>query len=473
MSPDYALGFRSAETERADVDCRVEGDLPSWLSGTLLRNGPAKFEVGGRELDHWFDGLAMLTRYAVDGASDEVRYGNRFLRSDEYRAATSSGTVAAGQFGSGPDAGPLGSLLGLALPKVTDNANVHVQRVAGEHVAVTETPRALAFDPRTLETLGHFEYDDRLDGHTRSPHPVRDPRREETVGLTTRFGPTSEYRLLRRPDGARSRDLFARVEADVPAYLHSFALTDRHAVLTEHPLVVHPLRLLLSGGDSFVDRLSWEPERGTRFRVVDRATGEVVAAPRGDPCFVFHHVGAHDDGDEVVVDLVAFEDADAVTAMSLSSLRAGDVGALRGELRRYRLPLDGGAPTYETAFEAGLTLPRTNETRWGEAERHVYGQGLDPDEPTFANRLVKVTVPGGESRAWSDADCYCGEPVFVPRPGGTAPDDGAVLAVALNVAAERSELVVLDGADMTERARAALPHVVPFDFHGRFFRSLK
>jgi beta,beta-carotene 9',10'-dioxygenase len=32
--------------------------------------------------------------------------------------------------------------------------------------------------------------------------------------------------------------------------------------------------------------------------------------------------------------------------------------------------------------------------------------------------------------------------------------------------------VVLDGESMTERARAPLPHAVPFDFHGRFFPEL-
>jgi beta-carotene 15,15'-monooxygenase len=51
-------------------------------------------------------------------------------------------------------------------------------------------------------------------------------------------------------------------------------------------------------------------------------------------------------------------------------------------------------------------------------------------------------------------------------------DRGVVLAVALDREAERSELLVLDGETMTERARAPLPHAVPFGFHGRFFPAL-
>jgi len=35
----------------------LRGELPRWLSGSLLRTGPAKFEVGEQRMRHWFDGL--------------------------------------------------------------------------------------------------------------------------------------------------------------------------------------------------------------------------------------------------------------------------------------------------------------------------------------------------------------------------------------------------------------------------------
>jgi len=43
---DYRLGFESCNTEYAGVDLPVEGSIPNWLDGTLLRNGPGKFESG-------------------------------------------------------------------------------------------------------------------------------------------------------------------------------------------------------------------------------------------------------------------------------------------------------------------------------------------------------------------------------------------------------------------------------------------
>lgn len=36
------------------------GSIPSWLQGTLLRNGPGLFSVGNSEYNHWFDGLSLI-----------------------------------------------------------------------------------------------------------------------------------------------------------------------------------------------------------------------------------------------------------------------------------------------------------------------------------------------------------------------------------------------------------------------------
>ncbi len=44
----------------------VIGDLPSWLSGSLLMNGPGRFHYGRQVVGHLFDGSALLQRYAVD-----------------------------------------------------------------------------------------------------------------------------------------------------------------------------------------------------------------------------------------------------------------------------------------------------------------------------------------------------------------------------------------------------------------------
>ena len=58
------------------------------------------------------------------------------------------------------------------------------------------------------------------------------------------------------------------------------------------------------------------------------------------------------------------------------------------------------------------------------------------------------------------------------RPGGSAEDDGVLLSIVLDTAEERSFLLVLDAATLEERARAAVPHHIPFGFHGNHFPDL-
>ena len=41
------------------------GEIPSWLEGTLIRNGPGITKVGEDEYNHIFDGLAVLHRLHI------------------------------------------------------------------------------------------------------------------------------------------------------------------------------------------------------------------------------------------------------------------------------------------------------------------------------------------------------------------------------------------------------------------------
>jgi Retinal pigment epithelial membrane protein len=61
----YALGLKTAEDHPDPIRLSVAGQIPDWLKGALLRTAPARFEVGRTGLTHWFDGHAMLHRFAI------------------------------------------------------------------------------------------------------------------------------------------------------------------------------------------------------------------------------------------------------------------------------------------------------------------------------------------------------------------------------------------------------------------------
>jgi carotenoid cleavage dioxygenase-like enzyme len=137
---DRALLFRSLTREVADVALPVRGRLPAWLSGTLVRNGPALFEIGAQRLSHWFDGQAMLHAFAI--ADGRVRYTNRFVDGVAYRANRAAGRLRYREFASDPCQTLFGRVKALFVPGgaggVSDNATIHVTRLGAHHAALTE-----------------------------------------------------------------------------------------------------------------------------------------------------------------------------------------------------------------------------------------------------------------------------------------------------------------------------------------------
>jgi Lignostilbene-alpha,beta-dioxygenase and related enzymes len=157
---DAHSGFHSLHEETA-TSLPVTGTLPEWLRGSLVRNGPGAFSFpSGGSVDHWFDGLAMVYRFTFDPAgsgsgTDTVHYRNRFLRTDAYDEATS------GRFDGGFATGEttLRSRLAGFLTAPYDNTNIIAERIGDAYLALTESPRKVQFDPNTLETTGHVEYE--------------------------------------------------------------------------------------------------------------------------------------------------------------------------------------------------------------------------------------------------------------------------------------------------------------------------
>ncbi len=465
---DHRLGLESFTAECRDRDLPVEGTIPDWLDGHLLRNGPGQFEVGGDAVNHWFDALALLRGFEIrDGT---VSYSARFLRSEAYTHALVTGELGFMEFGTNPDYSLPRRLFQVARGRLTDNASVDVTRIDGAVAAVTETARSVLVDPETLSTRRTHTFDDDLSVLGSLAHAHYDFDRAETVGLGFEYGPTSRYRIFRRGKDQGEREEIGAIEAGRPSYLHSFALTDRYVVVTEPPFDVHPLRMVR--GRPFIENFRWHSAEPTRFHVVDRRTGERIAQLRTDPFFVFHHANAYEgSGGEIVVDLVAFEDASIVDALYLDRLRQSEIDPPGGELRRFRLDLTSGTVESEQLHPGPLEFPMIdyrgrNTSRY----RYVYGVGRT-DGAGFLNCIEKIDVESGASWTWHEPETYPGEAVFVPRPDQRAEDDGVLLSVVLDVDVERSALLVLDASTFEELARAPLPHALPFGFHGQFFRD--
>ncbi|GAA5200964.1 carotenoid oxygenase family protein [Rugosimonospora acidiphila] len=464
---DHRLGFLSLERELPAVDLPVEGSFPAWLSGSLIRVGPAKFEVGTHRYRHWFDGLAMLHRFSFSAGT--VSYRNRFVDSPAYRAARDTGRIAYSEFATDPCRSMFRRFVTVFRTPVNGrNTNVNVDRFGDEFLAMSETPLPVMFDPQTLSTLGVGEP---APGQLTVAHPHRLPGSTELISYATHLSAATHYQLYGRAVGDTHQRMIATLPAPRPSYMHSFAVADHFAVLVEFPLVTVPMTIPLSGRP-FIENYRWRPERGTRFLVVDLETGRFEGGYRTEPFFAFHHINAFARDGDLVIDVCAYDNADIVRALYLDRLRAEDARVPEATPRRYVLPAGGGEVRTERLGELTMELPRIDyDRRNGRPYRFVYGVGSrEPGD--FPNQLVKTDVERRESAAWSRPGTYPGEPVFVRTPGDEREDGGVLLSIVLDPSAGTSFLLVLDAAELTEVARAWVPHRIPFGLHGQHFPAV-
>src|SRR5215210_4278253 len=183
-------GFADLDEELTLDSIDVTGELPPWLSGSLVRVTPARFDLeGGHRIPHWFDGLAMLHRFAF--ADGRVSYANRFLHSDAYKRAERGEGIGQG-FATDPCRAIFKRVQTLFSPQFSDNANVNLMRLGERYVAMTETPLPIEFDPQTLATLRHAG---KAPGHITTAHPHHDRKAGEAVNYAVHMGAVSSYRV--------------------------------------------------------------------------------------------------------------------------------------------------------------------------------------------------------------------------------------------------------------------------------------
>lgn len=471
-SAPYSAGLTSLREELNRVPLSLHGNLPTWLTGTLIRTGPAQFELPEQAYRHWFDGLAMLYRF--DFQADQVVYTNRCLHSQTFQHNQAKRQLTRGEFATNPPRSLWQRFTSLfSGPPSTDNGNVNITVLANQPVAVTETTVPVAFDPETLHTLGHFAYQDHLAGQTTVAHPHFDFSRQTLFSYQTAFGRDCTYNFYSMNMDSASRQLISAVPVQEPAYMHSFGMSENYLILSEFPLVVNPLRLATTAlhNTPYIENFRWQPERGTRFRIIRKDNGEEVSTCITEPFFAFHHINAFERDGEVVVDLSTYPDAKIIQNFYLDHLREGIDPNIHGRCQRYFLPLTGGEATSETLSSAQMEFPRINYRHYNsQPYRYAYG-GDSRSAGDFINQLAKVDVQERKTSIWHEDHCYPGEPVFVANPDGVAEDDGVLLSVVLNRDRNQSFLLILDAQSMQEIARAEVPHTIPFNLHGQYFAA--
>jgi beta,beta-carotene 9',10'-dioxygenase len=344
-----------------------------------------------------------------------------------------------------------------------------VAKFFDKYVALTEIPLPVEFEKNTLETLGVFSYQDRLPKTNcwESAHPHINERKDEVINLLLKFGSQSEYVIHQLEKETHARKIISQILVDEPAYMHSFSITENFVILTEYPFVVNPVKLLLKN-KPFIQNFTWKPTLGTRFRIVEKKTGNVFGPFTAESCFSFHHVNAYEKDDEIILDLISYPDASIVYALADYGKSSNPLP--QSQLMRYLLNIKRGIVDEQVLFSHALEMPRINPKNDGYPYQYLYAVDLNLvlGQNELRN-IYKIDLHTLEFKSWAEAGCYPGEPVFILKPDATKEDDGVILSVVLDGKRGTSFLLILDASSFQEIGRATVPHHIPAGLHGQFF----
>ncbi len=462
---DYRLGYQSQNNETPSVTLSVTGNMPTWLNGTLVRNGPAKYDIGDQSFRHWFDGFSMLHKFVLKNGA--ITYTSKFLKSRAYSDAMQNGKISSNEFATSKNKSILEKVFSVFDPALTDNANVNVSRFGSQYLAMTETAYPILFDLPTLDTIARVDYQDNLKCQLTTAHPHFDFSSNTLINIATSFGPSSNYIVISVDPYTKTRTPICTIPAKSPGYIHSFGMTENYIILVEFPLTVKALELLL-GGKPYIENYHWHSDQSTRFFLVNK-NGHLIGPIETDPCFAFHHVNAYEQADELIVDLLAYPDSSIVNSLYLGSLLSAEHKLEAPLLHRYRINLSNQSINKELLSSERLELPRINYKSYNSKNyRYTYAIGQSNDG-IYLDQLTKLDLSNGNKLCWRQESCLPGEPVFVASPNSAVEDDGILLSVILDAKEQRSFLLILNASNMEEMARAIMPNIMPFGFHGQFF----
>jgi all-trans-8'-apo-beta-carotenal 15,15'-oxygenase len=462
----------TVDTEYTDEPLSVNGELPATVDGLLFRNGPGRFERGGRRYLHPFDGDGHVTK--LDIRNGQVRYTNRFVRTREYLDEERTGRMRHRAFGTNLPGGVFGNFFQM---RFKNAANTSVRWHAGRLLALWEGGPPHRLHPESLATLGEEDFGGRLEnpfgGMSRrlapllpfSAHPHIDDASGELHNFGLVSGSPNRLMLYRiGPDGVmdppREHGL-ARF-----SFVHDFAVTNRWLCFLL-PYADFDVPKAVFGLKTAVGSLRIATERPMQVLLLPREPGaERPVIMEGPPGFVFHVAQAFEDDGRLVLDVIRYgmyPDFDEFEDL----FRQPPDGAMP---RLERLVLDPARRRCERTSlggdvnRHGFELPIAAPAPLGAWRRILYGVGAPPARRSpYLTSIQRLDTESGALIARDFGLDLTGEPMLVP---GHGDDEGWLLSLVFRADQGRTDLVVLRAADLSIQATAPLPHPVPIGFHG-------
>ncbi|EDV90679.1 carotenoid isomerooxygenase [Drosophila grimshawi] len=378
--------LRSCEREIVDpIEGHLSGHIPTWLNGSLLRNGPGSWKVGDMSFNHLFDCSALLHRFAIKNG--RVTYQNRFVDTQTLQKNRSAQRIVVTEFGTAAVPDPCHSIFdkfgAIFKPDSgSDNSMISIYPFGDQYYTFTETPFMHRINPCTLATEGRICTTDFVGviNHTSHPHVVASGTVYNLGTTITKSGPA--YTIICFPNGQHMFE-DAHVVATLPCrwklhpgYMHTFGLTDNYFVIVEQPLSVSLTDYVRSqlNNQNLSACLKWYEDKPTLFHLIERGSGKLVQTYESEAFFYLHIINAYEQDGHVVVDICSYKNPEMINCMymeAIANMQTNPNYAMlfRGRPLRFVLPLGAGVVALskrrlvKSLSLVGLTAPPSSRLK--------------------------------------------------------------------------------------------------------------
>ncbi|CAB3404544.1 unnamed protein product [Caenorhabditis bovis] len=512
----YARLFHNFENVIEPKECAKIGNVPDWLKGSMIRNGPGMFEIGDTKYNHWFDGLAYMQRYYFENG--KMFYSARFLESEAYRENMSKNRIVRSSFGTAAFADPCKTIFARFFsyffenePK-HDNANVYFAPLGDRLFACTETPQMIQVDETTLESKEEVDVGKYVSLHNcTAHHGIDDDGNIFNIG--SKFGEgyvltfTENSKQGEAWEKTRLIGLVPSTDRFNPTYIHSFGMSQNYFVLFESPVRINVKRLMLRNifPISYRETLYWDDSKDVKVFVMNKKSGNLLPFKiTMEKFFTFHHANTYEKDGCIVVDYCRMNRSGNFDALLIENMKTGTFKndpQFLPYFSRCVIPLeipkdakvgqnllehlewakgyqaivqkDGSLRVIEKRLcEVSMEFPKFNEKMNMREYQFVYGSSILGD--TNLNGIIKIDLKNATHLIWKKENEHqiCGEPIFVKDPNGSLEDDGLLIVPVMTLNDGQNPFVlILDAKTLHETARFVIPEArIPLGFHA-FYRS--
>ena len=408
--------FGPVAAETTTTTLQVTGAIPADLNGRFLRNGPnPALDVDAGDY-HWFTGRGMVHGVRLNEG-----------RAEWYRSRLVGGS----------------------------HANTSVIGHGGRTLAIVESgglPQDLSY---TLESIG----DNVSIGTGYTAHPKLDPDTGELHAICYDWAELRDHVRYVVVDANGEWADETEIPMNGMPMIHDMSLTENYAVIFDLPVTLS--FMALGTGASFPFR--WDDEHEPRIGLLPRGgdAAQTIWCPI-TPNYAYHPMNAYEDQDgNVVIDICRYE-------RMFDQDTRGPFGDSLPRFDRWTINPNTRKVSEETIDERSQEFPRCHPALNGKP--YQYGYCVAVERFVFPS-IYKHDLHAGTTVEFDlGPGRHSAEPVFIPRVGSSAEDDGYVMTFVYDSAKNASDLIILDAQDLSRPPLAAvhLPNRVPFGFHGNW-----